>query len=322
MEEAALRAAGAWGLKALTVRGDLVISGSPERSGFRCVVACADQRLAVLETIRSRDRERKQAIIDRLSFLAQNGLRWVNPYLCSPDGKWIVEREGYLWQASPYVPGVPLDRPAYAFDGWRGKLMAQVLLELRRAAQGLPDAYAAQPFSILRYIDTLTAQIRIREPAVFEKLVPVLSFLKERLAPVHDLLPLAFCHGDYHPLNMIWSEDGLRAVIDWEFCGAKPEMYDAALLIGCIGVEDPDALAGALVRECIRVLKAARVYSDVSWRVLVEMAVAIRFAWLAEWLRTKDTEMIELETVYLHLLMTHADDLMALWHEESGPLGT
>lgn len=322
MEEAALRAAGAWSLDALTVRGDLAISGSPERSEFRCVVECADRRLVVLESIRDRDRDRKQAIIDRLGFLARNGLSRVNPYLRSPDGRQIVELEGHLWQASPFVPGVPLDRPAYAFDGRRGKLMAQVLLELRHASQGLPDALAEKPFSILSYIDTLTAQIRVREPAVFEKLVPVLSFLKKRLTPMHDLLPVAFCHGDYHPLNMIWSEDGLRAVIDWEFCGAKPEMYDAALLIGCIGIEDPDALAGALVRDFIRALKAARVYSGASWRVLVEMAVAIRFAWLAEWLRAEDTEMIELETVYLHLLMDHADDLMAFWHKGSEPLGT
>ncbi|HQP32024.1 MAG TPA: aminoglycoside phosphotransferase family protein [Deltaproteobacteria bacterium] len=322
MEEAALRAAGTWGLNVKGVRADLAVSGSPERSEFRCVVECAEKRLVVLESIRGRDRERKQAIIDRLDFLAQNGLSRVNPYLRGPDGRRIVELDGHLWQASPYVMGVPLDRPAYAFEGWRGKLMAQVLLDLRHASQGLPDARAAKPFSILSYIDTLSAQIRAREPAVFEKFVPVLSFLKKRLAPVHDMLPVAFCHGDYHPLNMIWSEDGLLAVIDWEFCGVKPEMYDAALLVGCIGIEDPDALAGALVGEFIRALKAARVFSGASWRVLVEMVVAIRCAWLAEWLRTTDTEMIELETVYLQLLMDHADDLMTLWHEGSGPPGT
>jgi len=314
MEEAALRAAGSWGLEAVALRGDLAISGSPERSEFRCVVEGADKSLVVLEIIQSHDREKKQAISDRLEFLARNGLSRIHPYLLNQDARQIIECDGHLWQASPYLPGVPLDRPTYAFEGWRGRVMAEFLVELRQASQNLPEGLATRPFSILSYIDTLVGQIRVREPGVFEKLVPILSFLKKRLVPEHGLLPVAFCHGDYHPMNMIWSQAGLKAVIDWEFCGTKPEIYDAALLIGCIGIEDPDALAGPLVREFIRDLKAAQVLSTISWRVLMEMIIAIRFAWLAEWLRTKDSEMIETETVYLHLLMSHADDLMALWH--------
>jgi homoserine kinase type II len=43
------------------------------------------------------------------------------------------------------------------------------------------------------------------------------------------------------------------------------------------------------------------------------MIIAIRFGWLSEWLRNRDEEMIELETVYMNLLMDHADDLAAQW---------
>jgi len=319
MAETALRAAGAWGLAAVGVRGDLAISGSPERSEFRCVVECADKSLIVLESIRAQDRAKKQAIIERLDVLARNSLSRINPYLHASDGRQIVECDGRLWQASPYVPGVPLNRTDYVFDQWRGRVMAEFLVGLRHAARGLPEHLVTKPFSILDYIGVLVGQIRSRDPGVFEKVVPVLTFLQERLAPVHGLLPVAFCHGDYHPLNMIWSEDDLQAVIDWEFCGAKPEIYDAALLIGCIGIEDPDALAGDLVKEFIRGLKAAGMLAEQSWRVLVEMLIAIRFAWLSEWLRTKDAEMIELETVYMHLLINHADDLKAVWRNDSDP---
>ena len=45
---------------------------------------------------------------------------------------------------------------------------------------------------------------------------------------------MAFAHGDYHPLNVIWTKAGIAAVIDWEFSGLKPEMYDAAILVGCL----------------------------------------------------------------------------------------
>jgi len=319
MTEVALQAAGAWGLEAVGVRADLVISGSPERSDYRCVVECADKSLITLESIRAQDRAKKQAIIELLDILARNSLSRINPCLRAPDGRQIVECDGRLWQASPYVPGVPLNRPDYVFDGWRGRVMAEFLVDLRHASRSLPGHLVTKPFSILDYIHVLAGQIRPREPGVFEKIVPVLSFLQKRLASEHGLLPVAFCHGDYHPLNMIWSQDRLRAVIDWEFCGAKPEIYDAALLIGCIGIENPDALIGELVKEFIRVLKVAGVLDERSRRMLVEMLIAIRFAWLSEWLRTRDAEMIEMETVYMHLLMNHADDLMAIWHEDRDP---
>ncbi len=72
--------------------------------------------------------------------------------------------------------------------------------------------------------------------------------------------------------------------------------------------------AAALMMEFIRNLKAARILSEASRQVLVEMTIAVRFGWLSEWLRSRDAEMIELETVYMRLLMDHAEDLINLWH--------
>ena len=77
---------------------------------------------------------------------------------------------------------------------------------------------------------------------MLSKIGPVISFLENRFMKVHDMLPVSFCHGDFHPLNIIWSKDSIKAVIDWEFLGMKPEIYDAANLIGCIGIEDPQGL--------------------------------------------------------------------------------
>lgn len=314
MEEAAIRAAAEWGLDAVNIRSDLAICGSPQRSEFRCVVECADRRLAVLENIRGQDRKNKQAIIDRLDFLDHQGLSSIHPFIRTPDGRHIIHIEGRFWQASPYVQGIPLDRPGYAFDGWRGVAMADFLVSLRKASRNMPNGLSTLPFSILDYIDVLIGQIKIREPGLLERLAPITAFLQQRLAHVHGLLPVAFCHGDYHPLNMIWSETAIPGVIDWEFSGTKPENYDAATLIGCMGMETPEALTGPLVMEFIRTLQAAQFLSGTSWQVLVEMIIAIRFGWLSEWLRNRDAEMIELETVYMHILKDHADDLMALWY--------
>lgn len=313
MRGAAIRAAGAWGLFPACIRDDLAISGSPERSAFRCVVQGPGERLAVLENIREKDLGRKEDITRRLDFLSSRGLPGIHPCIPSLDGGHVVLKDGRYWQASPYIPGTALERPGYAFDEWRGEAMGEFLVKLGESSRNLPEGLATRPFSILDYVRTLLEQIRIREPGLFHRLAPVAAFLSDRLVPVHGLLPLAFCHGDFHPLNVIWAEDALAGVIDWEFSGTKPENYDAALLIGCLGMEDPDALAGPFVAGFIRTLKAGRALSRPGWEALSGMVVAIRFAWLAEWLRTRDGEMIELEAVYLSLLKDRAGDLAAVW---------
>lgn len=313
MKGAAARAACAWGLCPARIRDDLDISGSPERSAYRCVAQGPSDRLVVLENIREEDLSRKRDIARRLDFLAGRGLPCVHPCIRSLDGSHVVLVDGRYWQASPYIPGTPLERPGYAFDAWRGEAMARFLVNLFESSRGLPESLATRPFSILDYVRTLLGQIRTREPGLFQRLAPVAAFVSARLAPAHGLLPLAFCHGDFHPLNVIWAKDALSGVIDWEFSGTKPENYDAALLIGCLGMEDPDALAGPFVAGFTRTLKAGRVLSRPGWEALPGMVVAIRFAWLAEWLRTRDEEMIELEAVYLRLLSDHADDLARGW---------
>jgi len=42
-------------------------------------------------------------------------------------------------------------------------------------------------------------------------------------------------------------------------------------------------------------MKEAGIISKTSWKYLVEFIIAFRFAWLSEWLRRRDTEMIRLE---------------------------
>jgi Ser/Thr protein kinase RdoA (MazF antagonist) len=121
--------------------------------------------------------------------------------------------------------------------------------------------------------------------------------------PVHDRLPTGFCHGDFHPLNIIWGNTEIRAVIDWEFCGTKPETYDLANLLGCLGMEDPQSLDGPFAGQLIQRLRKAGIFSDTSWQALPDLMLAIRFAWLSEWLRKNDRPMIRLEADYMALLL-------------------
>ena len=78
-------------------------------------------------------------------------------------------------------------------------------------------------------------------------------------------------------------------------------------------MEDPDCLSGGLVPELLGTLRDSGSISRTSWDLLPRFMGAVRFAWLAEWLRNNDREMIELETAYLFLIMEHGDEMARLW---------
>ena len=271
--------------------------------------------MLVLEKIPRQTLRHKLRIIQTLQYLYTQGLSCIQPYLSNSKGKHIAEIAGEYYQMVPFVAGVDLSRPAYVADGWRGIVMADFLAALRQASSSVPYFTDQVPFSMKTYIEGLVVILRQHEPSLQEALLPVLAFLDERFMDVHDHLPHTFCHGDYHPLNIIWGTDSIQAVIDWEFLGYKPEIYDIALLIGCIGIEDPEGLLGKLVLNFIHTLRRKDIIRDSSWSVLLEFVIAVRFAWLAEWLRKCDREMVNLELVYLKLLMEHADLLRETWSD-------
>ena len=113
-------------------------------------------------------------------------------------------------------------------------------------------------------------------------------------------------------MNIIWGQDDIQSVIDWEFAGFKAEIYDVANLIGCIGVEDPQALQSRLVIDFIRLMKHKGELSALSWDYLLEFIIAIRFAWMSEWLRKDDREMISLEAVYINYHYYNSKDIKSV----------
>jgi len=54
-------------------------------------------------------------------------------------------------------------------------------------------------------------------------------------------------------------------------------------------------------------------FAETSWTCLPEFVVALRFAWLSEWLRKDDVEMIGLELDYMDLLIEHRGRLRRVW---------
>lgn len=302
-----------WAIPLKTLRQDIEIPGSPERTDFRIVIEDTAGRRWLLEEIPHRLKRSKLDIIHLLTHLARSRFEYALPYEPAGDGAYHVAVDDGLWQILPFLDSVPLDRPRYVFDAWRGRHIAKCLISLRRASAGFPVPGSRDFFSITDYITDMAEKIARHNPELMDPLAPILRHLERSFFDAHNALPAALCHGDYHPLNIIWKYDGIGALIDWEFFGLKPEAYDVANMLGCLGMENPDGLCGGMATAFLDELKTACFLSPESLRTLPDLTLALRFAWLSEWLRKTDTEMIGLELTYMHLLMDNRDKIVAMW---------
>jgi homoserine kinase type II len=295
------------------LRHDISIQGSPERSVFRVALEDNCGRFFVLEQIPAKALEHKRQIATTLDFLSEKNLARIQPYLADEKGKHVIKYKNGFWQMIPFVPGVTLDREKYMYEKWRGTALANFLIELRQKSLDLPFYDSRKVFSLKDYVYKLIREINLYNEDIKDEIKHVDAFLKKNFMPAYEKLPVAFCHGDYHPMNIIWSADDIKCVIDWEFSGYKSEIYDAANLIGCVGVEDPQSLTGDLIKSFIADMKRSEIISKISWKYLVEFIIALRFAWLSEWLRRRDTEMIRLELDYMRLLIENKSSLQKAW---------
>jgi homoserine kinase type II len=302
-----------WSIPLKTTRPDIPIFGSPERTTFRVVVEDTEGQHWLLEKIPSRMKRAKIDIIHLLDHLAKEKFEHALPYRPTEQGAHLVTDKDGLWQLLPFIDGVPLDRPRYVFDNWRGPNLSRCLVSLRRASTGFRIPGTRDFFSIADYITDMAEKIARHNPELTAPLSPVLAYLKRSFFEVHDALPLALCHGDFHPLNIIWKPDRIAALIDWEFFGLKPEAYDVANMLGCLGMEAPDGLCKGMALTFLDELKTADFLSPISLRSLPDLTLALRFAWLSEWLRKHDTEMIELELTYMYLLMDNRKKIEVTW---------
>jgi homoserine kinase type II len=302
-----------WGLQLIKIREDIPIAGSPDRCLFRTVIEDREGSLYILENLDQEFIPHKKKIAQALTYLSKKGLTEVRPYLSFGEDEFVATWQNQYWQVSPYVDGIALERPDYAFEGWRGPVLADFLVNLWEKSADVPIFDKSQPFSIVSFNRDFLAKLQSREPQLHERVHPAIQFLDKEFVHNHDDLPIRFCHGDYHPLNVIWSAKGINAVIDWEFLGYKPEIYDVAMMIGCLGMEKPQSLTGDLVYEFVKRLKDFGLVAEKSWSCLFEFVLALRFAWLSDWLKRSDPEMIDLEAVYIQLLLDNRDIFTRSW---------
>lgn len=302
-----------WEIEFKSVRRDLKIEGSPERTVSRIVIEDKYGALFLLEKFAKSKYALRRQVASAVAYLNDNGLSRAVACIRDVKGGWLPFFNGACYQISKFHTSTGIKRPQYLSSVETGRSFADFLVCLSGAADGIETIIEPVPFSIKSYIYTLFKKMKVHDPDVYDAFCPVLSFLEEQFMDVHDSLPLGFCHGDLHPLNVIWDHDRILAVIDWEFTGFKPEIYDAANLIGCAGIENPNGLGREMVMTFISGLRKCKVFNETGWRYFPEYLIALRFAWLSEWLRKKDVPMIEMEAAYLKLLIKNIDVLRKGW---------
>ncbi|MGM0568321.1 MAG: phosphotransferase, partial [Elusimicrobiota bacterium] len=241
----------------------------------------------------------KQAIINIVEELRKNKIKKVPLFLKSKDKKHIINLKGQYWQLSEYVYGRPAMQPDYLMDSKKGKSLADFLIQLKKL-----NLKAESSFSIKDYIYNITGAIKNHDYKYYHDFLRIQNYLESGFFMNYKKIPRAFCHGDFHPLNVIWKKDEIQAVIDFEFFSDTLEMYDAANLVGCAGIENPAFLTkGGLVKEFMETIKKADIYSQISYYNFVDLIIASRFGWISEWFRKRDREMLSLETDYFNFLV-------------------
>lgn len=300
-----------FGVAFSSVRKDIPLVGSPERCGWRQVLEAEDGCLWVLEQLKEGQDAWRERVAQVLAVLAENQCPAVVPYEKVGE-KFVLHHSSSSWQLQPYVSGEALPRPEYIEDAARGEAVAEFLAGFRTHAAGLAAPDQSEPFSLNAYVQELSETLARGRQDVYAPLVPVLRQLLE-WEELFDSAPKALCHGDFHPLNVIWCKGRVEAVVDWEFMGLKPELYDLANCLGCVGSEDPRALVRGLCRACVLSLRDKGVITKQNEHTLVPLLLGLRMAWLSEWLRRHDTEMLEMEVQYMNIILQNRAALERIW---------
>ncbi|MDC7224907.1 MAG: phosphotransferase [Spirochaetales bacterium] len=285
-----------WGLTLSALEENRFIQGSPERSLFRTTLLCEEKRL-ILEQIPPEQAEKHEKTAARLERMAAADLA-VSPFLRGLNGKAVQNWEGNYWRLTPFREGIPLNRSNYWKDAWRGEALGRFLGRLYALEKVEPQE---PPFDLIAFINELVEKISLNHTDLLIPLNPILHHLEHRFFPIYEEIPTVFGHGDPHPLNIIWGEGKIEALIDWEFCGTKPILYDGALIMGCVGSESPEAFDGPFNRAFYGEMK--KIIPPEWLKHLPDFILAQRFAWLNEWLRHDDEGMVEQEIRYMEMLI-------------------
>lgn len=290
----------AYGLALETVFTDREIAGSPERAFARAVAKDLKGKVWLVEKLSPEQRPQRNRVGDALIRLKRGGFRQIPRMLPTLEGEYVLKDQNGLWQLTRYYKGTKLDRPGYLDHGDLGQSLGDFMAGLHQNSPEIEDIFTGV-FWLGPYVKTLAANLRRSRPELYRELVPVLEFL-EPFFELEKTLPKAVCHGDIHPMNVLWKQHRVSKVIDWEFMGMKARIFDMANCLGCVMSEAEDSLERAFATSLLTAYARSVRLEKAEKELFLPAMAALRFGWLAEWLRRSDNEMVEFELFFMNHL--------------------
>jgi len=68
-----------------------------------------------------------------------------------------------------------------------------------------------------------------------------------------------------------------------------------------------------LVIRLVRQLRSANLFSQPSWGTLIDLMATIRTGWMSEWIRRSDEDAIEMEILYIDILVSQKEYIAQHW---------
>jgi len=279
------------------------IYGAPSRSADRAVVTDKNNEKFIIEKHHFWNMSKKVKIAENINLLYNNGFEECSPYIYSVQGPPVIEFENRCWMVQKFIDHDILQRPDYLDDGLKGTAAAETLLKMYEISSNLKMNDTIDSFSLAEHTLKTVRKIRNIHPEILSKISDVINIIEHSFMPLIEEMPLVFCHGDYHPLNILWNGNNLKKVIDWEFSGYRPMLTDIANIIGCAGFENISAFDRNFVRKFLQVIDKYHYFKRYDFNAIIIFVIGFRFSgWLNEWIKDKDGAMVQRETEYLNFL--------------------
>jgi len=284
---------------------DNELYGAPSRAADRVLISDRYGNMFIIEKHHFWNRDKKEKMAENIEILAINDIHESVPYLKNGFNQFVTEFDNRCWMMIPFIENVPLKRPDYLNSAEMGKNAAGILLKIYNASSSIRMNDVSGDFSFIVHVHNLIDKIRRSCPDLYIRTTDVVNVVENRFIEVVTSSKIIFCHGDFHPLNILWENESVKSVIDWEFSGYRPILTDIANILGCAGFEDSAAFERDFVKEFLKTIENSGFLSEKQLRDLNVFIIGFRFAgWLNEWINDKDEELMEREICYLNFLLS------------------
>jgi len=264
-----------------------------------------------LKSFSSEELSTKEKERHLLTVLQHKGI----PVLLPLPRKIIPAQTGYScfchYQLFPYVPQENNGHLSYPLETGQAVSLANTLT---RISQADPDGPATSFFSVQAKVSQAKKMIRTNQESIANTARHTFQHLENTLFPFLPYFNTGFCHGDFHPANILWKNQTVSAIVDWEAAHRSEELYDLAFFLGCVGMDSPEELSGKGIQTLIKIYFQKTKSGKLAFDCLPELILATRFQWLAVWLaREEDADLAVQEITFWKWLQTHRDRLQSQW---------